>query len=104
METITSHDISDSIKKSNETHVVKTDGSTEQLKVNRALTSQEESILLPLIQGLIAAGEKSPTKESRSPHSANDAQKTANVERQTKSMLNHPEYKIHVSIKLMRNF
>lgn len=100
METITSHDISDSIKKSKETQVVKTDGSTEQLKVNRALTSQEESILLPLIQGLIAAGEKSPTKDSRSPNSANDARKTANVERQTKSMLKSI-YMKSMSIKLM---
>lgn len=82
--TITSHDINDSIKKSQETQVVKTDGTTEQLKVNRTLTTQEESILLPLIQGLIAAGEKSPTKDSKSSNSAN-AQNTTNVERQTKS-------------------
>lgn len=89
VETITAHNIGDSIKKSQETHFVKKDGSTEQVKVNRALTSQEESILLPLIQGLIAAGEKSPTKDSKSPNSVNGAQKTTNVERKTKSMLDY---------------
>lgn len=48
-----------------ETHILKSDGTTEKMKpkkgkeansnVGRALTSQEESILLPLIQGLLAA-------------------------------------------------
>lgn len=56
METITRINAEESKKTSSETHILKSDGTTEKAKIGRALTSQEESILLPLIQGLIAAG------------------------------------------------
>lgn len=56
VETVTPHDVAESRKVASQTHVLKPDGSTETLKVGRTLTSQEESILLPLIQGLIEAG------------------------------------------------
>lgn len=58
VETITPKD--ENVKR--ETLILKSDGTTEKLekekkkaKVGRALTSQEESILLPLLQGLLAS-------------------------------------------------
>lgn len=74
VETIIPLDVNQNKKTANETHVVKSDGTTEKLKVNRVLTSQEESILFPLIQGLIQAGggtistdqlTKKPTKNEK---------------------------------------
>lgn len=59
VETITPKD--ENVKQ--KTLILKSDGTTEKLekerkksKVGRMLTSQEESILLPLIQGLLASG------------------------------------------------
>lgn len=66
METITPKD--ENVKQ--RTLILKSDGTTEKLgnekkntKVGRMLTSQEESILLPLIQGLLASNRSNEASE-----------------------------------------
>lgn len=68
METITPKD--ENVKQ--KTLILKSDGTTEKLekekkksKVGRMLTSQEESILLPLIQSLLASGSNETSEKSK---------------------------------------
>lgn len=49
--------------------------SSDKLKVGRALTSQEESILLPLIKGLIVAGGGTPEQVAKIQAKATKQQK-----------------------------
>lgn len=99
METITPKD--EKVKK--ETLIVKSDGTTEKLekekrkaKQNRALTSQEESILLPLLQGLLSSSgdqskkfkhENTPFTEKEATSTKNSTSDT-NVNETIKSMYN----------------
>lgn len=67
MENITAKD--ENMKQ--ETLLLKSDGTAEKIeqkkksKVGRMLTSQEESILLPLIQGLLASGSNETSEKSK---------------------------------------
>lgn len=95
VETITPKD--EKVKK--ETLILKSDGTTEKLekdkkksKVGRTLTSQEESILLPLIQGLLAANEaNNQSKHENTPF--REKESTSNASNNKAEPQNHSDEK-----------
>lgn len=86
-------------KKPQETHIVKSDGSTEKTKGGRTLTSQEESILLPLIQGLLAANNANESMKHENTPLRDREPTSNNAKNNNKSNLNAEHSQISKQMK-----